>query len=430
MTPITDEDIQAAADAYTVAGSIRAAMPILGLSYGATQMRVKRAAEKGLLGTEPVLPGYRLTKSTAVTDENGNVVREFIQQRPEVGDEFQLLDGHSVKGISALVGPDGRIMQQWVKTRETPSAIDVADILAKRFENYEPAAPAIKLSSLGDADLHSLLPCNDWHVGMFAWARETDANWDLKIGPRVIGAAVDEAIARSPTSHTAIVLGGGDLTHADNNENRTKRSGNVLDVDGRHTKVVETAGELMVRAIDASLHKHGRVLFRNLKGNHDDETAPAIAWFLKAWYRNEPRVHVDCDQSLFFYHEHGLTMLAATHGHAAKLRDMPQIMATRRPEMWGRTRYRYAHGFHVHHRSGFVTEEGGVVAESHQAPIPQDAWHYGAGFLSGRSIQSITYHSKYGEYGRVRVAVLDGEPEPTPRLVAANDNRTGSRRVS
>src|SRR5690606_37401359 len=103
------------------------------------------------------------------------------------------------------------------------------------------------------------------------------------------------------------------------------------------------------------------------------------------------------DQSLFFYHQLGEVMLAATHGHEAKLRDMPQIMASRRPEMWGATRYRFAHGFHVHHKSGFIAEGGGVVCESHQAPIPQDAWHYGAGFVSGRSLQTITYHSQMGE---------------------------------
>lgn len=416
MTTLPIETLQERVAAYREHGTQRAAAAALGIAQSALCDSLKRAAEVGLMGTRPVLPGFRLTKTTAVTNQDGDVVREFIQQRPDVGGKFDVPAGHTVKGVSALVDASGRTVQQWVKTRETPSAIDIADILAKRFENYMPAAPAIRVSALGDTDLHSFLPCNDWHVGMFAWARETDNNWDLKIGPRVIGAAVDEAIARSPVSHTAIVLGGGDLTHADNNENRTKRSGNVLDVDGRHTKVVETAGELMVRTVDAALHRHGRVIFRNLKGNHDDETAPAIAWFLKAWYRHEPRVHVDTDQSLFWYHEHGLTMLGATHGHATKLRDMPQVMATRRAEMWGRTRFRYAHGFHVHHKSGFVTEEGGVTVESHQAPIPQDAWHYGAGFLSGRSIQSISYHRRYGENGRVRVAILDGEP------VAANDN--------
>jgi hypothetical protein len=48
-----------------------------------------------------------------------------------------------------------------------------------------------------------------------------------------------------------------------------------------------------------------------------------------------------------------------------------------------------------------------VICEIHQAPIPQDAWHFASGFLSGRSMQAITYHAKFGEIGRVRTAIMD-----------------------
>lgn len=406
MSTFTTEDI---ATAYLANGKNQSATALaVGCSRETVQRHVKLAAERGLLGTKPVLPGFRITQTT-LTPNGG----EFIQQKPEHGERFEVPAGHVVKGVSTLVDADGRQIVQWVKTREEPSAIDIADILAKRFENYGPAAePVPPPDHFGD-DLLTLIPCNDWHVGMFAWHRETDQNWDLKIAERTIGQGIEDAIARSPASAVAIVLGGGDLTHADNNKNQTARSANQLDVEGRHQKIVETAGDLMVRTIDAALRRNGAVIVRNLKGNHDEETAPAVAWFLRAWYRNEPRVFVDLDQSLFFYHRHGLTFLAATHGHEAKLQDMPQIMAHRRAEDWGATRYRYAHGFHVHHRSKFATEGGGVIMESHQAPIPQDAWHFGSGFLSGRSLQTITYHKSFGEVSRVRVAMLD----------AANDNQ-------
>lgn len=382
----------------------------LGVDEKTVRRHMALAAERGLLSLDPVMPGFAI-KSVA-----SKVGDAWVKQVREHGETYVTPDGHNVKGESALVDADGRVIQKWVKTRLEPSAVDVADILAKRFESYQPAAPMIAAPAASDTDLMTLIPCNDWHVGMFSWQRETGTNWDLKIAERAIGQGIEDAIARSPASQTAIVLGGGDLTHADNNKNQTSRSANQLDVEGRHQKVVETAGDLMVRTINAALHRCGHVIVRNLKGNHDEETAPAIAWFLRAWYRNEPRVYVDLDQSLFFYHQHGLVMNAATHGHEAKLKDMPQIMAHRRPEMWGTTRFRYAHGFHVHHQSKFATEGGGVICESHQAPIPQDAWHFGSGFLSGRSLQTISYHRSYGEISRVRVAMIDGAP------VAANDN--------
>lgn len=403
--PVSPAEMQRTLDAYHAADKVQVrTAEALGISRGALQDRLRRASRQGLLGYTPVMPGFEVkTVSSKAADGS------WVKQAREPGDVFEPLPGHIVKGESALVDPDGRVTAKWVKTTLGHDPVDVAEVLKAAFANYEPAARPAPAPEVVSEDLLTLIPCNDWHVGMFAWERETDSNWDLKIAERVIGRGIEDAIARSPASGTAIVLGGGDLTHADNNKNQTARSSNTLDVDGRHQKIVETAGVLLTRAIDAALLRNGRVIVRNLKGNHDEETAPAIAWFLRAWYRNEPRVTVDLDQSLFFHHRFGKVMLSATHGHEAKLSDMPGIMAHRRAEDWGATKFRYAHGFHVHHKSKMATEGGGVVMESHQAPIPQDAWHFGSGFLSGRSLQTISYHQAYGEVSRVRVAILDSE---------------------
>ena len=402
--PIPDEQLKAAVDALATHGTQIAAAAALKMSRQGLQNRLQRAAERGIMGYEPVLPGFA-AKSISSRAPDG----AWVKQVKAPGEVFELPPWHSVKGVSALVDGEDRVIQKWVKTQAEPQAIDIAETLKKAFENYAPAATPTPAPAVFAKDLVTLIPCNDWHIGMFAWEREADINWDLKIAERVIGRGIEDAIARSPASGVAIVLGGGDLTHADNNQNRTEKSSNQLDVDGRHQKVVETAGMLLTRAIDAALMRNDQVLVRNLKGNHDKETAPSIAWFLKAWYRNEPRVTVDLDQSLFFHRRFGKVMISATHGHEAKLQDMPGIMAHRRAEDWGATKFRYAHGFHVHHKSKLATEGGGVVMESHQAPIPQDAWHFGSGFLSGRSLQTISYHREYGEVSRVRVAILDAE---------------------
>lgn len=359
------------------------------------------------------MPGYAIK---SVSSKDGDA---WIRQTKEHGEAYDIPDGHSVKGESALVDAEGRIIQKWVKTNAEANATDIAERLKIAFSDYAPIVATQPAPENYSADLLTLIPCNDWHVGMFAWSQETDSNWDLKIAERVIGQGIEDAISRSPASAIAVVLGGGDLTHADNNKNQTARSANQLDVDGRHSKVVETAGRLMARTIDAALRNNDHVIVRVLKGNHDEETSPAMAWFLFAWYRNEPRVTVDVDKSIFWYHRFGQVMLAATHGHEAKLKDMPSIMAHRRAADWGATKYRYAHGFHIHHQSKYATEGGGVVCESHQAPIPQDAWHFGAGFLSGRSLQTITYHKAYGEVSRVRVAMLDAANDNSAMEVAA-----------
>lgn len=399
------EELRRRADAYLEHGTLIKAAAALGIGKSALAESVKRAAEAGMLGTEPVLPGFRISRISNTPSGT------FIQQAPERGDRFQVPTGHVVKGVSALVDAEGRVIQQWQKTAVEHSPVDIAAILKEAFNDVAPAEPIAAPAQVYD-DLLTLTPLADWHIGLFSWHRENDTNWDLKIAESVIGSAIEDLIARTPPSAKAIVLGGGDLLHSDNNENKTARSGNVLQVDGRYQKVLMTACRLVVRAIDANLRQHGHVTVRILPGNHDEHASVAVAYFLLAWYRNEPRVTVDVDPSLFFWFRFGKVMIGATHGHTVKLKDMASIMAHRRAEDWGATRHRFVHGFHIHHSSKFASEGGGVISESHQTPTPQDAWHFGSGFLSGRSMQSISYHNEYGEVSRVRVAMMD----------AANDN--------
>lgn len=407
--PLSEARIQEAVDAWIEHGSQEKAAEALGISRGALQNALRKV-RAGDFGTKPVLPGFGITKTTAVTNEDGEVVREFIQQKPLSGDEFEVPQGHQVKGISALVDQQGRIVQQWVKTRlDDPQTL--IEALKNAFLGYKPTAKPTKPPRAPQDHLLNLVPCNDWHINLLVWGREASENWDLAIAETVIGAAIDDAILRSPVAGHAIVLGGGDLLHADTNENRTAKSANILDADGRHQKGLEVAIRLMVRTVDRTLERALSVTVRILKGNHDEYSSVAVGFFLSAYYRNEPRVTVDLDPSLFFWFRWGKVLLGATHGHTVKLDDMAGIMAHRRAEDWGATRYRYVHGFHVHHKSKFASEGGGVIMESHQAPIPQDAWHFGAGYLSGRSVQTITYHNQFGEVSRVRVAIQDAERE-------------------
>lgn len=410
---LTDELAQQAADAFRAHGKKHLAAEALGLPWGTFNSRLNIASERGMCGTRPVMPGFAI-KSVASKDGDA-----WIKQTREHGEQFEVLAGHSVRAVSALVDADGRIVQQWLKTADGRDAIDWATQIAKAFKDYEPKGYPLSAPERTSGRLLTLTPLADWHIGLRAWAGETGTNWDLAIAERVIGDAIDDLVSRSPASKHAVVLGGGDLLHSDNNENKTARSGNVLDVDGRHDKCLDVAERLVARTIDAHLLRHEHVTVRILKGNHDEHSSVAIAHFLKGHYRNEPRVTVDTDASLFFWRRFGRVLIGATHGHEAKIKDMPAIMAHRRAEDWGVTKHRYIHGFHLHHSAKYATEGGGCISEVHQTPTPQDAWHYGSGFLSGRSLQSITYDAFLGEVGRVRVAVLDAATDNEPMQVAA-----------
>ncbi|MGX9443842.1 hypothetical protein ACWX0K_14870 [Nitrobacteraceae bacterium UC4446_H13] len=311
--------------------------------------------------------------------------------------------------MSALVDEDGREVVKWIKTKQGElDPLAIAESLKTVFADFKPAALPAPAPRTVRADLCTLLPCNDWHINMSAWGKQVGVNWDLKIAETTIGSAAEETIDRSPPSAECVILGGGDLLHTNGRRNETA-NGTPQDADSRYQKGVDVVTRLMVRTTDAALRRHQHVTLRILKGNHDEDSSVAIAYFLAAWYRNEPRVTVDLDPSDYFWFRFGLVLLGATHGHQSSnhIAKMPGIMAHRRAEDWGATKFRYVHGFHLHHSAKIATEGNGVICEIHQAPIPQDAWHFGSGFLSGRSLQAITYHTQYGEIGRVRTAILD-----------------------
>lgn len=402
VAPITDDCARAAADAYRAHWFNKAAAAAsIGIPRATMQNRLKRATERGfLLDTPAAMPGFRISR---VADGPSG---QSVEQKPEHGERFEVPIGQRVKGVSALVDADGRKIVEWIKTRDDGlDPLALAEMLKAAFVNYEPAAIPTPTPDT-DEDRMTLYPLADFHMGMYAWGEEVGENWDIKIAEASIGGAFDELVERSPRSRVGVVLGGGDLLHSDNSENRTARSGHILQVDGRYPKCVMAACRLVVRVIDKALQRHERVVVRMLPGNHDEHTTVAVTYFIHAWYRNEPRVRVDTDPSLFWWMRFGKVLLGATHGHTVKIDKMPQIMAHRRAEDWGATKFRFVHGFHLHHSAKYQTEGEGCISEIHQAPVPQDVWHHGAGFLSGRSVQSITYHHDLGERGRSRVAIL------------------------
>lgn len=404
-----DDELLEAVELRKKYGSVRAAARETGLCRTNLQLRVRRAAERGLLGTEPVLPGFQISRTTAVRESDGTISREYIQQRPESGDEFEVPDGHSISGVSSLVGHDNRVINQWIKTRadKRPLTDIVGEIREALGECTAP--PSISAPVASEIDLATVYVVADWHVGLLAWGPEAGQHYDMKIAEATILPAMSRLVGSSPAASQAIVLGLGDLLHSDGYDNMTARSKNLLDVDGRYPRVLKTAVKLLIHTIELALQKHDTVLVRILPGNHDDESAIAVTLALSMRYENHDRVTVDDDPSRFWWWRFGNVFLGATHGDQAKMPQLPLLMATERPEDWGATKYRSVYTGHLHTKTGI--EMGGVTVESFQTPVARDAWHAGMGYNASRSVCSITHHRKFGEVGRSRVAIIREDTE-------------------
>jgi len=313
--------------------------------------------------------------------------------------------GHTVKGVSTLYDLDGNVVQQWIKTKaDGPSLDDIIAAIQGAFDEYDGKANVPPAPEHADADLATIIPLADFHVGLLSWRRETGEDWDLTIAQAIIKAAMGRLVASTTPSGECVILGLGDLLHSDGYDPVTSRSKNQLDVDGRWPKVLRAAVDLIIHTVDLALKRHAHVLLRILPGNHDEESAIAVAMALSLYYSANPRVSVDDDPSRFWWWSWGTTLLGATHGDKAKMKDLPLIMAARNPEAWGRAKHRHIMTGHIHHASAL--EAGGVTVESFQSPVARDAYHDGMGFTSGRSLTALTLHRDHGEIGRVKSNIV------------------------
>jgi hypothetical protein len=378
----------------------------LGLGRSTVQHRVASLAKQGRMGFEPVLPSFIIRRVSTQHDETGKVVKRFVQQGPAPGKAFSVPAGHQIKGVSALLDADNRIVAQWVKTnKDAERQAELIDAIKATFDGYKGRAELPPKPHHAERDLLTVYNLGDHHLGLMSWGVETGANYDLKIAERVLLDTMSRLVASAPSSETAIVLNLGDFVHSDSQSNRTEKSGHPLDVDGRYAKVLQTGVRLLVDCVELALAKHQRVIVRNLPGNHDFHTSFALTAAIGAFFHANDRVTVDCDPSKFFWHVHGRVFIGATHGDMVKPNEMPGVMASMRPREWGDTDFRYAYFGHVHHSSKGGGENHGIIWETFQVLAGKDAWHHASGYSSGRSMTAIHHHKEFGEYSRNTVSI-------------------------
>lgn len=315
--------------------------------------------------------------------------------------------GYEVKGKSILYGADGQPKMTWLKTRKEPAA----EKLAALQESLEVLADPMRGKATPNTDppigsredLLATYLMGDPHIGLMAWAGDSEANHDLKIGEADLFGAIDHLVDAAPPAKQALIINAGDFFHSDNQSNMTARSSNVLDVDSRWARVLQVGIRVMRRNIDRALEKHEHVTVINEIGNHDDHTSLMLSITLAAYYEQEPRVTIDVSPRPFHWYRFDSVLIGTTHGNNVKPSDLPGIMATDRAKDWGEVEHRLWFTGHIHHQKVF--EFPGCVAESLRSLVAADAWHYSKGYRSRREMQCATIHGKYGEIARNTVGV-------------------------
>lgn len=352
----------------TRAEAVRRVAEQQGLTVQGVSGMASRAQKQELTPASSPETPHTLTNKTVQRDANGNIVRSWERHT------------HRVDW--------GVLIQQGLKAAE---------------ELNPRPAPARAPAPYPDVtDLVTVYPLADLHLGLYTSLRDSGDVWDLETAVEKYRKVFCQLLEAAPRAYHAIVANLGDFTHIDNHTNRTPRSGAVLDASGRYGEIVEAAVKLATWFIDEVAAKHTNVNVVWLSGNHDEATGQVMQAALRQIYRNDDFVNVMETQGRFAVYEHHLTMLAFTHGDTVKPRNLPLTLAARFPVEWGATRSRFCHVGHVHHAT--VAEHAGIVIETHNAPVPADAWHHSAGYSAQRKMTAITYGTA-GEVSRASVNI-------------------------
>lgn len=307
-----------------------------------------------------------------------------------------------VRGVSTYYNEDGQVKGQWVKTRLDDDKFQqiLLESIEALKEEIKPQAPT-KFSGHANSKLCNCYVITDYHMGMLSWREETGADWDLKLAEQTIIKWFEQAIRQAPNAEQCVFAQMSDFLHFDGMDAVTPASKHLLDVDTRFAKVVRSAIRVLRTIINMLLAKYKYVHIKMLDANHD----PVSQIWLREWFtvlfEEEKRITVDNSPSPYNAYEFGKVALFFHHGHKRNVSNVSEVFAAQFREMFGRTKYAYAHLGHLHHVD--VKENNLMIVEQHRTLAPADAYAARGGWLTGRDAKVISYHKDYGEVSRITI---------------------------
>ncbi len=353
-----------------------------------------------------------------IPPEKFKIVRQTLNGSGELVSEVRVHPGRPdtevarvvepafIARTSTLYGAGGEVRAQWVieKPEDRDRLLLWQEMATALAAPLPKALSAPQPLGLLNNDLMSLYPVGDHHFGLLSWAKETGEDYDIDIAEKLLIGATERLISLAPNSKRAGIIFLGDQLHFDSYSPVTPASRNLLDSDTRFPKIVGVVMRVMRTMIVKALEKHAEVLVIVVPGNHDPVSSIFLQIALANIYENEPRVTIDTSPSGFHYFEHGKVLIGAYHGHDVKMDKLPIIMATDRPESWGRTSYRYWYTGHIHHAKTQVhngaQDYQGCTVESFRVLAAGDAWSHSKGYRALRDMKLIVQHREFGEVER------------------------------
>jgi hypothetical protein len=345
---------------------------------------------------------WRTIRRSQFVDAEGNRLSASYVQVP-AREEYKPLPAALLRRRSTLVDAEGAVVQAWhIEAPEDTQRLAAWKAAAQALAETLPTLPTMpfEYARVNFPGLMTVYPIGDHHTGMLAWKHETGESYDMEIAERLLVDATRYLVAGAQPSQRAAVVFLGDFMHYDSFAAVTPEHKNLLDADGRFSRLVGVAMRLARRTIELAAEKHANVDVIFSSGNHDPASMTWMRTAMATLYENTPRIRVDTSPKHFHYLEFGRNLIGVHHGHGkvAKAGDLAGIMAYDQGEAWGRTKHRWWLRGHTHHEA--IEEHHGVRVETFGILAPADAYAAHEGYRSNRSMKAITLHHEYGEVAR------------------------------
>ncbi len=208
----------------------------------------------------------------------------------------------------------------------------------------------------------------------------------IKVTRDKINFVVSDLLSRVTTKNNKFVfVVGNDLLNSDTVGYTTSKGTPQFEVEDWKDSF-NAAWKSMIE-ITETLIELGTVDIINIAGNHDLVKGYTIGSILEAYYHKNENVTVNNIKEERKYYEYGKLLLGFDHGEIRKSQDYESLMATEKPEMWGRTKHRNWFLGHLHHE---MRKQYRSVTVTYLSSICKtDAWHRKNGFVNNNKFAQM-----------------------------------------
>ena len=346
---------------------------------GSPKTMAEMALEYGM--TKKVFDRYK--RAHGWTHDSEPVTREDLEQRDldEVAEEiwqnsvkelsfklskiqFKAIKDASEKwyGFKELVQKD---LDKHLSTLKFPSTIKIE---TPEYWN-DGSRPAVVVS------------LTDLHFGKYSWDQESGTSYDRKICRDRVFECLSNLLSRLPSKPDHFLLPvGSDFFHVDGDYLATTK-GTSQDCDGTPAQIFVEGCSLMVEVIEvlASIAPVELIL---MSGNHDQSNSISLLMYLKAWYKDSTQVNIQEGFGPRNYTCFGTSLLVFSHGNDTKAKDLPLVIASENPILWGTYEHRIVFSGDKHFER--VIDLGGMLVYQMPSLSGSDRWHTRHGYVGSK----------------------------------------------